>query len=404
MAVFAYQAFDAARGGSLAARLKGTLAAETPRQARDLLRDRGLTVEHLAQVQSTKVRRSSGRRRDSGKVTPFARELSTLLGVGTPLTEAMDILAAQYSGSFRATLLLVREQVAAGSSLAVAMANQPSVFDALCLNLVEVGEDTGTLDIALERLACFRERREQLHGKLSTALLYPCMVLVTAVAVSVFLMTYVVPNILQPLLDQGRPLPLPTRIVKTASDFLVDWGWLAALVVLAIICVWIGLLRTQQGRHTWDSFVLRVPLVGSLVCKAAVVRIAVVVETLLQSGVMFVRAIEIARKSTRNVALQRALFECESAVSAGGDISQALMASAAFPPLVVQVFSVGQQSGRLEEMLHRLAKDYDDQVAAASQRLSAVLEPILILMLAAIVATIALATMLPILEAGDVLG
>jgi type II secretory pathway component PulF len=164
------------------------------------------------------------------------------------------------------------------------------------------------------------------------------------------------------------------------------------------------MLRTTRGRWLWDSLLLRLPIVGTLIRKAAVVRIAVVAETLLESGVMFVRAIQVARKSTRNVVLQNALSRCEAAVSAGRDIGPALAASSAFPPLVVQVFSVGQQSGRLEEMLRRLAKDYDEQVALAAQRLTAVLEPVLILMLAAIVATIALATMLPILEAGDVLG
>jgi len=402
MAVFAYKAFDASQAA--AASHSGTVAADTPRQARDVLRRRGLTVERLAPVVSAKTRRWSGRRRDSAKVTSLARELSTLLGVGVPLTEAIQTISQQYRGSFGTTLLLLHEQVAAGSSLASAMSRQPGVFDELCLNLVEVGEDSGTLETALERIAGFRERRAQLRGRLGTALLYPCIVLVTAVSVSIFLMTYVVPNILQPLLDQGRPLPLPTRIVKSASDFLVDWGWLAGLVALGLAGLFVLLLRTTKGRWLFDSLILRLPLVGTLLRKSAVVRIAVVVETLLQSGVVFVRAIAIARKSTRNVVLKEALLRCEAAVSAGRDIAPALAASKAFDPLVVQVFSVGQQSGRLEEMLHRLAKDYDEQVASAAQRFTSILEPVLILLLATVVATIALATMLPILEAGDVLG
>ncbi len=401
MAVFAYKAFDPS---TVSGNLSGTLSADTPRQARDILRQRGLTIERLSPVRTAKVRRFAGRNRESHKVTSFARELSTLLGVGAPLTEALQTIANQYRGSFRSSILLVRDRVSAGSSLAAAMASQPAIFDELSLNLVEVGEDTGTLDVALDRLAKFRERREQLRGKLGTALLYPCIVLLTAVAVSIFLMTYVVPSILQPLLDEGRPLPLPTRIVKGASDFLVSRGWLVGLIAVAAAVMWTFLLQTRRGRWGWDFLILRLPLVGTLAQKAAVVRIAVVMETLLQSGVVFVRAIQVARKSTRNVVLQDALARCEAAVSAGRDIAPALRASAAFPPLVVQVFSVGQESGRLEEMLGRLARDYDDQVAAAAQRLTSVLEPVLILLLATIVATIALATMLPILEAGDVLG
>jgi general secretion pathway protein F len=401
VAVFAYTAIDPSADTSS---LKGTLSADTPRQARDILRQRGLTIEHLTPVRTTRFRPRLSRKRDSHKVTSFARELSTLLAVGTPITEALQTIANQYHGSFRTSLLLLRDSVCAGTSLTDAMAKQPAVFDELAINLVEVGEDTGTLDVALDRLAKFRERREQLRGKLGTALLYPCIVLLTAVAVSVFLMTYVVPSIIQPLLDEGRPLPLPTRIVKGASDFLVGWGWLVAIIVVALAILWTFLLRTSKGRWMWDYLFLRLPLIGTLAQKAAVVRIVVVMETLLQSGVVFVRAIQVARKSTRNVVLQDALARCESAVSAGREIAPALEASAAFPPLVIQVFSVGQESGRLEEMLGRLAKDYDEQVASAAQRLTSVLEPILILILATIVATIALATMLPILEAGDVLG
>jgi general secretion pathway protein F len=404
LAVYSYKAFDAAAAEVTASVLQGTIAADTPRQARDLLRQRGLTVEDLCAVQARKASRFTGRRRDQYKATSFIRELSTLLAVGTPLTESLETISRQHKGSFRSTLLLLRERVAAGSGLAAAMSEQPAVFDELCVNLIEVGEDSGTLDESLDRLARFRERRDQIRGKLGTALLYPCMVLFTAVGVSIFLMTYVVPNILEPLVEEGRPLPLPTRIVKGISDFLVQWGWLAAIAVLVVTGLWIALLRTKKGRWLWDSLVLHLPLIGPMVTKAAVVRIAIVVETLLGSGVVFVRAIQVAARSTRNVVLREALSRCEAEVSAGRDIAPALEAAKAFPPLVIQVFSVGQQSGRREEMLQRLAKDYDEQVAAAAQRFTSLLEPVLILLLATIVATVALATMLPILEAGNVMG
>jgi type II secretory pathway component PulF len=402
LAVFAYRAFSPS--GGMAASQTGIVAADTPRAARDTLRQRGLAVEAISEVHPKPVRRRIGSGRDSRKVAAFARELSTLLAVGTPLTDALETIALQHRGSFRSTVMLIKEEVLAGSSLNQAMGRQPAVFDELCLNLVEVGEDSGTLDLALERLAQFKERSQQFKGKIGTALMYPCIVLVTAVAVSIFLMTYVVPSILQPLLEQGRTLPLPTRIVKGASDFLISYGWMVGLAGFILIAAWAALLKTHRGRFAWDSLLLRMPILGDLLRKVAVVKIAVVMGTLLQSGVVFVRAIQIARKTTRNVVLKDALARCDAAVSAGGEIASALEGTAAFGPLVVQVFSVGQQSGRLEEMLQRLAKDYDDQVAAAAQRLTAVLEPILILFLAGIVLTIALATMLPILEAGDVLG
>jgi len=243
------------------------------------------------------------------------------------------------------------------------MREHPNVFDDLCISITEVGEDSGTLDSALERLARFKERSRQLKGKATTALIYPCIVLVMAMGISIFLMTFVVPTILQPLVEMGRPLPLPTRIVQTASNVLIAWGWLMAAIVIGFSLLIGWVLRTKRGRWLWDLTLLRLPMLGELVRKQAIVRIAVVMETLLRSGVVFVKAVQVSQRITRNVVMRDALQRCEKAVSAGTDISMALENTGAFPPLVVQVFAVGQQSGRLEEMLQRLAEDYDQDVA-----------------------------------------
>lgn len=400
MAVYAYRAIDARY-----VPVTGTIAADTPRQARDLLRAQGLLVE---QVDSQRPARTSAgsawrARRSAGKVNALVRELATLLSVGAPLLEALDTVARQSTGSFRNVVLLLRDRVAAGASLHEAMNEQPAVFDELCVSLAAVGEDAGMLDVTLLRLAQFRERTRQLKGKVATSLIYPCIVLVTAVAVSVFLMTYVVPSILVPLIEQGRPLPLPTRIVKTVSDTLVAHGWLIGIGVAALVAVIVTLLRTSRGRWLWHTGSLRVPLFGDLARKAAIVKLAVVMGTLLRSGVVFVRALQVAQRTTPNLVMRRALHDCERAISAGGDIGEALECTGAFPPLVVHLFALGQQSGRLDEMLEELANQYDAEVATASQRLSAVLEPALMVAMAGLVLCIVLAVMLPILEAGDVL-
>ena len=404
MAVFAYKAIDARYST-----VRGTIAADTPRQARDLLRAQGLTVEQVegqqAGVGGAVGRRgwSIGRGRTAGKVNAMVRQLATLLSVGAPLLEALDTVSRQHRGSFQRTLLLLRERVAAGTSLHEAMAEQPGVFDELCVNLTTVGEDAGTLDITLLRLAQFRERARQLKGKVATSLIYPCIVLVTAIAVSIFLMTYVVPSILAPLLEQGKPLPLPTRLVKGTSDLLLEKGWLIALAALAVTVGVVLPLRTPGGRLFWHRLVLRLPVFGDLVRKAAIVKVAVVMSTLLKGGVVFVRALEIAARSTSNLIVRRALLDCAAAVNAGGEIAPALERTSAFPPLVVHLFALGQQSGRLDEMLDELANQYDSEVAVAGQRLSAVLEPALMVIMAGLVLCIVLAVMLPILEAGNVL-
>jgi general secretion pathway protein F len=399
MPVFAYKALDTREAGERS----GTIAADTPRQARDLLRERGLVVRGLSAAQPTvrqlKWRRTSGRVR--AQVSGFIREVSTLLGVGVPLLEALETLARQHKGKFHTTILLLRDRVAGGASLGQAMREHPGVFDELAVNITEVGEDAGTLDASLQRLAEFRERSEQFEGKIATALIYPLIVLTVAIAASIFVMTFVIPRILEPLIEQGQELPLPTRVVKGLSDFLVSWWWLIAACGFALFAAFGAMLRTPRGRTRWDRFILKIPILGDLIRKQAIVRICVVIGTLLKSGVVFVRAVQIAQRTTANRVLREALVECERAINAGGDIGEAIERTGAFPPMVVQVFAVGQQSGRLEEMLDRLAETYDQQVSTAAARLTAVLEPLLIVALAMVVLFIVLATVLPILEAGN---
>jgi type II secretory pathway component PulF len=250
-------------------------------------------------------------------------------------------------------------------------------------------------------LADYRERSQQLKGKLATALIYPAIVLVMAIFSSLFLMTFVVPKILQRLIEQNQPLPLPTRVIKSISDWLLQYGLLIAIAVAAIVIVSSIFLSTTRGRMLWHKTLLGLPLFGDLFRKQAIVHMAVVMTTLLKSGIVFLRAIQIAQRTSRNLALRDVLAKCEQAVAAGNDIAPALEKTGWFPPVVIQIFAVGQQSGRLEEMLDRLATVYDQQVNSSAQRLAAILEPLLILLLAALVLFLIMATVLPILEAGN---
>lgn len=405
MPVFAYEAVDVRQ-----TTVNGLITADTPRRARELLRQRGCAVQKIALRRPRRLLPLWSsiplrpRRSHASKALSLLRGLSTLLAVGVPLLEALDTLSRQYRGAFQALVLQLRERIASGASLAEAFAEHPTVFDELCVTVTGVGEDCGTLDEALQRLAQSKERSAQLKGKIATSLLYPVIVLIMAISISVFLMSFVVPSILEPLLDLGQPLPLPTRMVKATSDLLVNWGWLMAILVFLSAILFAALVRTSTGSWIWHLTLLRLPILGELLRKQAVVRIAVLMAVLLRSGVVFVRAIHIAQRATRNVVMRDALLRCEKAVGAGQDIAAALEHTGAFSALVVQVFAVGQQSGRLEEMLERLAENYDQDVATACGRLTAILEPVLVIILAVLVLLIALATMLPILEASNVLG
>jgi general secretion pathway protein F len=399
MAVFAYTAVDDAQAPT-----RGILTADTPRQARDLLRARGLTIQRLApQTGRTTGRLSIGRRRHVAQVARFAGELSMLLGSGIPLLEAIDAIARESRGSFRTALAVLRDRVTAGASLAGAMSEQPALFDEMTVAIVDVGEQSGSLEIVLARLGGFMERSLAFKNRLATALAYPCFVLVMALTVAVGLMTFVMPKLLEGISDSGQPLPMITVIVKGASDLLIQRGW----VILAAAAVLLGalmiILRSTAGRSRWHQLQLRIPIVGQIIRRQTMGRIAIIIATLTGGGVVFLKALNIAQRSTKNLVFRNALAQCETAVAAGRDISSALDATGAFGPVVVRVFSVGQQSGRLEEMLEKLAADYDRQVALAADRLTALLEPVLVLLLVGLVGMIALATVLPLMEAADVL-
>lgn len=401
MPVYRYNAID---GDSRAE--NGTLVADTPRGARDLLRDRGLEITDLAPVideEATPFRRPFGRLRGRAAVADFIRELATLLGAGIPLSEALKTLSRQHGGRLGVVIDDIRERVTAGASLAAALRRHGDWFDELSVSIVTVGENTGSLDEALRRLAAFKEKAMNLRNRVVTALMYPLVILAVGVAVTLFLMTYVVPNLIDAVRELGRDLPWVTTVVKSVSDFLVDWWWALAGGIAVAGGFLAAALRTDRGRLICDAGILRIPLIGDLVRKENTSRIAVVLASLLSSGLRFVEAVRITRGIVRNAVFTQALEDYEKAVASGRDIAGALEGSRCFTPMVVQMLAVGQQTGEIEEMLLQLARSYDRQVETATRRLTAVLEPLLIVILAVLIGFVAFATILPILEAGNVM-
>jgi general secretion pathway protein F len=399
--IFAYEAVD-----SSARDFSGTIAADSPREARDKLRAQGYLVEAISEKKS---KSGAGRKlfqrpgRHAAQLTAVIRDLATLLGTGINLSDALDTLADQHKGRIQTSLLSLRERVTDGLSLSEAMRSEPAIYDELTLQMVSVGENSGTLDQVLDRLADFRERSSMFKDRVTTALIYPAIVVSLAIAVSVFLMTVVLPMLLENLIESGHPLPWPTRVLKGISDLLTADGlWLllgAGVGVAGIVSV----ARTAWGRRSWHKLLFRLPLLGSLVKKQEIARSAVVISTLMKNGIVFVEAARIAAGTSKNVLLKDALDEIRTRVQAGRDIGDALATTGVFPPLVALIFNVGQQTGKLEEMLDRLAEGYERQVASATSRFTAALEPILIVVLAVFVGFILFATVLPILEAGNVL-
>jgi type II secretory pathway component PulF len=403
MAVYEYRAIDVD-----ASSVAGTIIADTARQARDMLRDRGLSVAQIRSIEQEQSDRprlfASGRRlRRQSEVVAFIRELATLLSAGIPLLGALKTLARQHRPPFKAVVQQLADQIAAGEALAEAMGRHARYFDEFTTSIVRVGENTGALDVSLKQLAEFKEKAHNLRSRVISALIYPAVVAVIGVAVSIFLMTYVVPNLLGALTQSDKPLPAVTMIVKSASDFLRDGWWILLLGGAAAAFAFGAVMRTDGGKMFVHRALLKIPLFGSLMRKENTSRMAVVLSALLRNGLQFVQAVRITRRTLRNRVFQHALEDYEQAVAAGKDVAGPLEHSGVFSPMVVQMLAVGQQSGELENMLDQLAESYDRQVDVATQRLTAALEPLMIVLLAVLVGFIAFATILPILEVSDVL-
>ncbi|QQE11323.1 type II secretion system F family protein [Planctomycetota bacterium] len=407
MAVYSYKA---SHGGSGV--IDGTVVADSARAARDQLREKGLVVQELTADQNTKksglAGLSIGPRIRPIQMVEFVRELSTLLGVGTPLLEALDTIIKQQRGEMKSMLLRIRERVAAGMSLHEALKEARNTggggsIDGITVSMVAVGEDAGNLDEVLDELASYKEHSAALKNRVLSALLYPSLVLCVGVLVSIFLMTYVVPGLIDSLEEAGRELPMITKVVKAVSDFILYQWWVLVGGAMLMIGGGVLVMRSYVGRHWVHRMILKVPILGDLVRKQTVVQLSFVIATLMRSGIPFEQAIRLARSSVGNMLLRDALEETEEAVREGSEIAEALEKTGAFSATVVQVFALGQQSGKLEKMLTRLGRDYDRQVATTATRFATVLEPIMIVLLAVMIGMIAFATILPILEMGNTL-
>jgi len=401
--VYNYKAF------TTAGQLKTGIAdADNPREARLKLRRDGLLVTDIAEVESLTRKKKSAwairrqRKATSRELPQVTRQLATLLKSGIPLNDALKALVEQIeTRQLEAVFRNVREKINQGSSFAEAIEQHPGVFPPLYVSMVRSGEAAGNSDVVLERLAAFMLKQAKTRNKVMAALMYPIiMVGVGAIVVSI-LMAKVVPRLIMLVESRGQELPLPTQILKGSSEFLRSYWY---LLVLAILLVNMGvgaLRRTEHGRYAVDRFLLRLPVFGDLFKKQAISRFAITLSTLLKTGVPVLDAIKIVREVVGNAVLQGVLDDLHAAILQGADISSPLKKSGIFPPAVGYMIAVGEQTGELEAVLDRLAEAYDLEVEIATEKLTAVIEPLLILLMAIVVAFIVLSIVLPMLQLGS---
>jgi type II secretory pathway component PulF len=403
MALYAYRATVLESGG----KVEGTLLAGTTREARSQIRRRGLVLDSLQEVHQQDSKPTLLGQYRASRARPrlpqALGDLITLLRVGMPLVEALQAISDQERGYLSQVFQSLADQVSSGQSLSDSMALHPSLFDGVMIHMVAVGEQTGCLENTLAEYNQLQRRMMQLKGKITNALTYPAIVLVLSIGVSIFLMTYVVPTLLDGLLQAGRPIPLATQVVKSISDLLVGyWLWLLSGLVLLVVAARL-LLRTETGKRFWHGLQLRLPVLGELIRKQAVARVSMTLAALLEAGMPFVDALKAASGSARNLVLEDSIESIVETVTTGREIGQAFEQTGVFPATAIRVFVMGQASGELVPMLRQLAGDYEQQTRNLTERLTTLLEPMLILVLVGLVGMIAFAVILPMLEAGKVL-
>jgi len=331
----------------------------------------------------------------------FTRQLATLVEAGLPLLRSLNILAKQERDKvLKKTIIKIADSVQGGSTFSDALALHPRIFNDLYVNMVRAGEVGGVLELVLTRLSEFQEKAAKIKNKILAAMVYPAIVMTMAVGIMTFLLIFIVPRfelIFHDLLGD-KPLPPVTRFVIGVSGFMKNHGLILLGVIVAIVTFYKLIGRTRRGRLAIDSFKLRMPLFGNLNRKSAISRFARTLGTLVTSGDPILQALNITRETAGNAAIALAISHVHDSVKEGESIVQPLEASRAFPPMVVSMVDVGEETGKLPEMLLKIADVYDDEVDNAVVALTSMLEPIMIVFLAVVVGTIVLALFTPLIS------
>lgn len=329
----------------------------------------------------------------------FTRQFSTMINSGLPLVQCLDILSKQAEkDGFRKIVTNTMKDVESGSTLADALSKHPAVFGDLFVNMVEAGEAGGVLDVILGRLATYLEKMNNLKRKVKSAMAYPAVVLVVTIAATVFMLVFIIPTFAKLYSDFGGDLPGPTKIVMTLSRFVTTRWWLILGVVFGL---GFGIKKyhdTKSGKKNIDRLLLKIPILGQVLLKSSIARFTRTLGTLVSSGVPILEGLEITGKAAGNSVVKDAVMKTRASISSGQTIAGPLRDSEIFPPMVVQMISVGEETGALDEMLSKIADFYDEEVDAAVDTMTSVIEPVMIVLMGGIVGGMLVAMYLPMFK------
>ena len=334
-------------------------------------------------------------------LTQFTRQLATLVTAGLPLMRGIEVLKRQMKDpQMKEALEGIADNISSGGTFSEALTAYPKIFDKLYVNMVKAGEAGGVLEVVLGRLAEFAEKAEKIKNKVKGAMIYPCVVLIAAVGITWFLLVAVIPKFKQVFNDMlgGASLPAITEIVIQASEFMQHNGLQIGAVVAAIVIIFKIIGKTEKGAYFFDVLKLKMPVTGTLAQRSAVSKFTRTLGTLLSSGVPILQSLMITRDTTGNRVLTKAIQNIHDSVKEGESMTQPLSQCKVFPPMVVSMVEVGEETGALADMLTRIANTYDDEVDNAVAGMTAAIEPALIIVLAVVVGTIVIAMFLPMIK------
>ena len=401
--------------------VSGVKDAETPKLLRQVLRKDGVVVTSFELTKGGKAAKEANAKRgglskevDFGglfsgvkkiEIAAFTRQMATLIKAGIPLAEALGALVEQVSNiRLKNPINEVRTAVNEGMPLADALAKHPKLFDELFISMVRAGEVAGNLDEVLTRLADFLESAQKLKSKIQGAMIYPMVMVVVGVGIMTVLMIKVIPEITQMFTQQGKTLPLNTRMLIATSGFIGHYIlWLLAGLALSIFLFvrWKG---TKEGKPKWHAFVLSMPVLGELVRTINVGRFARTLGTMLQSGVPMLRSLDTAKQIVGNVLIQDAIESAKKAVTEGESLAATLKKSGQFPATMIHMTAVGERAGQLEQMLERVAITYETEVDTKLTRFTSLLEPLMLVIMGGAVAFIVFSILQPIMDLGQLSG
>ena len=385
---------DAPDASAVAARLRVQRIRPLP----DRIRTKGSGLEREIKIPGL------GEKVKQKDVVIFTRQLATMIDAGLPIMQALDLLARQTENkTFSGVIAKVKHEVESGSALAESLTKHPKVFDELYINMVSAGEVGGMLDTILTRLAAYMEKAVKLKSKVKSALIYPISIISVAVLVTALLLIYVIPVFGDMFASFGEELPLPTQIAINLSDIAIAYFW---YIVAGSVGAVFGIRtyhKTERGRRVIDGILLKLPIFGDIFRKAAVARFTRTLSTLVSSGVPILDSLAITGKTAGNKVIENAVFAARQSISEGRTLTDPLIESQVFPPMVCQMINVGETTGALDTMLSKIADFYDDEVDTAVSNLTTLMEPMAILFLGVIIGGIVVSMYMPIFQLGTVL-